>query len=310
MNADERRRRARLPLAPTILSIALASACSQATSEPPQAPVAARAQPSASCPATTGLDVDGDGLADEEETALAQRFAPIVILDPADRNRPASIPWLFERAARPTSGATSFRVPRSARGGSSRPEDWRVYVHVYPSASEPCGVHLQYWFFYPYNTGPLVFDHDSDWEHITVTLDGERAPKHVYLAQHRDDHPGVLRSWASMKKVGQHPVVLSARGTHATYADARRLPFFERAFSCDDLEHCAAPVWKTWLGGGIANVGERSRPLLDERALIYAGRWGKDGLLPGTAAPFGPLHHRGFCVDAFAECRSAIATSR
>lgn len=278
-----------------LLSVAVGSGCLGTTQPaPPSAPI-----PNGP-PALPEGDEDGDGILDAVEQALAERFAPIVILDPHDTNRPASIPWLLERVSLPSDGATTFRLPPSARGGSNDPADWTTYVHVYPRPSG--GLHLQYWFFYPYNTGRLVFDHDGDWEHLTVDVDEDERPIGAFLARHSDDRPGAFRPWSRLVRKGDHPVVLSARGSHATYADRADLAIFERAASCDDLDHCDAPMWRTWEGGGLVNVGERSRPLVLHEALTYRGRWGRSRLLPGTSAPFGPLSHRGFCVDAFASC--------
>lgn len=264
-------------------------------------------------PLPTG-DEDGDGLADEEEQALAERFAPIVLLDAEDANRPASIPWLLERVAfrhepgtrthgarvAPAPSPPPFELPDSARAGGGRAEDWTVYVHVYPRADG--GINVQYWFYYPYNDGPLFFDHDSDWEHVTVRLDRARVPLGAYLARHEDDHPGPFWDWARLRKEGEHPIVLSARGTHATYADRSDAPWFEHTSACERVDACAGPVWRTWEGGGLAHVGERARPLGPRDELTFPGRWGKTHVVPGTSAPFGPLHHRGFCSDGYASC--------
>ena len=68
------------------------------------------------------------------------------------------------------------------RAGSADPRDWVTYVHVYPRVDG--GVNIQYWFFYPYNRAPLFFDHEGDWEHITVELGTDGAPRAVDFAQH------------------------------------------------------------------------------------------------------------------------------
>src|SRR5690606_16987061 len=133
-------------------------------------------------------DADRDGIADALEDELALRYAPIVVLHREDRNRPASIPWLLARANvfEHRSSDTAFagiadlaltggsRIPEPVRSGSPDPEDWVVYTHVYPRADG--GTNVQYWFFYPFNDGPLLFDHDIDWEHLTVRLDASGAP--------------------------------------------------------------------------------------------------------------------------------------
>jgi len=93
---------------------------------PPLANMASRPRPR---PLEVG-DADRDGIADGEELALAARFAPIVVLDPADRYRPASLPWLLERLPAgevplkqrlPQLLARARRLPRARAAGEPRP---------------------------------------------------------------------------------------------------------------------------------------------------------------------------------------------
>lgn len=244
-------------------------------------------------------DADHDGLPDALEAALATRFAPIVILDAHEANRPASIGWLLARIGRTDPGTSGF--PAWLRPGSPDPRDWVTYVHVYPRTDG--FINVQYWFFYPYNDGPLFFDHDADWEHITVEVDPSGEPRGVAFAQHGNNHPGVFRAWPIARKVGEHPVVLSARGTHASYPDQSSLNWFEHVSACTAVAGCADPIWRTWDAGGLVNVGERGAQLEAggfRQALAYAGRWGGAGeFLRSRPAPRGPLHQRGFVIDGF-----------
>jgi len=267
-------------------------------------------------------DADGDGIPDALEDELAARFAPIVLLHRDDAHRPASIPWLlaranvFERRDQDTAVAAVAdfaitgkpRIPEPVRSGSSNPQDWVAYTHVYPRSDG--GTNIQYWFFYPFNDGPLLFDHDVDWEHLTVRLDASGAPTGVDFARHEDDHPGVFRPWHAVRREGDHPIALSARGTHATGGSRDDLAWFEQAADCPELERCDHPVWRTWLGGGLENIGERSAPLRHHEALLFERRWGNIGIVPGTSAPHGPLFHRGFCVDGFSSCLEADGAAR
>jgi hypothetical protein len=255
-------------------------------------------------------DEDRDGLPDTLEAALAARFAPAVILDPQEVNRPASIGWLLSRIGGVARlAADRGRFPTEVRAGSADPRDWVTYVHVYPRTDGH--INVQYWFFYTYNEGPLFFDHDSDWEHITVDVDPSGVPRGVLFAQHGNNNPGVYRPWSEVRKVGgqpgqsgqttgEHPVVLSARGTHASYADQASLAWFEHASGCASAERCADRLWRTWLGGGLVNIGERAAPLGAPEALAYAGRWGSPGrFLQSRSAPPGPSHQSGFSSGGF-----------
>ena len=257
-------------------------------------------------------DADRDGLPDALEDALAVRYAPVVVLAPGEHHRPASTRWLLARVAPP--GMSGSDVARAllagrlqlahaefsdeVRAGSADPHDWVTYVHVYPRVDG--GINVQYWFFYPYNRAPLFFDHEGDWEHVTVDLAPGGAPRAVYFSEHGNNSPGVYRAWADVRRLGDHPIVLSARGTHASYPDQSSVAWFDHASQCRDVEACADPVWRTWQAGGLANVGERGATFGEGDVLAYAGRWGGDGhFLRSRAAPESPPHQGGFQSAGF-----------
>ncbi|UQA58403.1 hypothetical protein [Polyangium aurulentum] len=253
-------------------------------------------------------DADGDGLLDTREAELARQYAPIVILDARDSARPASVPWVMARTNFVVS--TSPRGPRTrtrafdkvTRRGSDRPADWVTYTYVYPRVDG--GINIQYWFYYPYNDGPLFFDHESDWEHLTMRLDAKGAPLGAYLARHEDNNPGPYFAWSRLRREGNHPVVLSAKGSHATYADRGDLAWYESSGWCDNLKSCVNPVWRTWEGGGLEPFEEftPASPAMAQ-AFQFPGRWGSVGFWPGTSAPKGPMHQAGYCVAGFPNCR-------
>ncbi len=221
-------------------------------------------------------DADRDGVADALESAIAKRYAPVVILDPGERYRPASIDWLAGRLPgggptdRPRAlslmlaqlGHGGAQFTEAVRSGSGDPRDWVTYVHVYPRVDG--GLSVQYWFFYPYNHAPLpFFNHEGDWEHVTVELQANGDPRGVSFAQHRNNDPGEYRSWAAVRRVGEHPIVLSARGTHASYPDQRSVAWFDRASSCVGVRRLRRYR--------LAHVGGR-RPSERGRAWGHAGR--------------------------------------
>jgi len=244
-------------------------------------------------------DQDRDGLPDALEATLADRFAPFVILHPQDQTRPASIPWLLSHFGSPR--AAQNGLPVGLRPGSSDPRDWVTYVHVYPRTDGD--INVQYWFFYAYNQTPAFFDHDADWEHVTVEVDPAGRPRAVMYAQHNDNAPGVFRAWSSVRNTGYHPIVLSARGTHASYPDQRSIGWLEEVSACARVDGCGDRIWRTWEGGGLANLGEPGALLgvpAVRGAFAFAGRWGSPGhFLRSRPAPVGPSHQLGFMIDGF-----------
>ena len=171
-------------------------------------------------------------------------------------------------------------------------------MHVYPRTDG--GINLQYWFFYTYNEGPLFFDHDSDWEHVTVEVDRSGQPHGVFFAQHGNNNPGVYRAWTDVRKIGEHPVVLSARGTHASYADQESLAWFEHASDCTAVDPCRDPIWRTWEGAAWSTSASAA-PCSRRRTRSPTPGAGAAParFLRSRSAPPGPLHQSGFSTDGF-----------
>jgi lysophospholipase L1-like esterase len=139
-------------------------------------------------------------------------------------------------------GRLTFNPKRLARTQDST----TMYVHVVRTAKPP-RTYLDYWWYFPYNPArsgegamcgagldlgdKTCFDHDSDWEGVTVELDSQRLqgpPLAVLYAQHnharRYTWPALRELWrnraaAKLAQVGdpQRPLVFPARGTHASY---------------------------------------------------------------------------------------------
>jgi hypothetical protein len=250
----------------------------------------------------TAMDADGDGLEDAEESRLLQRHAPIALLADDEPALPSSVAWVRRRA-----GLGGERVrfmgiaasPRTfgdeVRRGSARCEDWTVYGHAY--RREGGGVVLQYWFYYPFNDAYGWFDHDSDWEHVSVELDPSGEPVWFAAAAHHDNAPGPRTRWDAMRVESGHPVFYVAAGTHASYALREQVPAWERI-----AEAGRERRWEVGRDGArLVGVGERGRPAPDaEGAFVvgYEGFWGAALPAIGSAAPFGPPFQRSFCVGA------------
>ncbi len=86
---------------------------------------------------------------------------------------------------------------------------------------------LQYWLFYAYNDWRSSFhgvnDHEADWEMVSVFLaaddQGELQPVWLGYSAHNFVGDDIRRSWndPEIEKVGEHPVVYVAAGSHASY---------------------------------------------------------------------------------------------
>lgn len=309
----------RRPLAALALLAALAAHAGGARSAPRSPPDAAAAL----APLAPELDADRDGVEDALEDALLARFAPVVILHPRERALPSSAEWLLARSQlrKPSDQPrvleasmlgvfTALVVPEldvpaahlkpagRARRGSDDPRDWTAYGHVFRGADG--GLLVQYWFLYPFNDGYWAFDHEGDWEHVTVRVGADGRPAGVWYARHGDAMPGVWVAWGAIAREGERPVVLAARGTHASYARPDEPPPWDQV--CAEVEPARAEaagcaVWRTGdAPRGVPNLGERGAPR--EPFLAWPGRWGTTGGFGRTAAssaPEGPAFQPGWC---------------
>lgn len=185
-------------------------------------------------------------------------------------------------------------------------DEWRVYGHVGPSSYVRPEDHLaaaydiQIWFFYAYNVGAMGFNHQADWEHITISVSSDLAFVSAYYAEHhggrRLDRAAQL-TWVD----ATHPVVYSARGTHASYpsAGAYRTPaLIDRCYD-------GGPRWATWKN--YINLGEHGHILGGQDWARYDGRWGRPGWFEITSGPVGPMYSRRWASAGSEYPRPAIA---
>lgn len=200
------------------------------------------------------------------------------------------------------------QVFNSSHNGSSNPNDWIVYGHVYPNNKG--GINVQYWFFYAYNDGPLTQNHEGDWECLIVELKEDMSVDDLYYYQHGESGPPLAPGDVTWYD-GTHPIVMSALGSHASYQsysacqDHQYSPISERGcYWCYPVEYCEG-AWFTWTdgkptgspgfqGGGIRNVGEKvdnaARYLNGQKFIHYSGRWGEIGSADWTSGPRGPAY--------------------
>jgi hypothetical protein len=264
-------------------------------------------------------DRDGDGIRDALEDELLARFSPTALINDDEKSWPASVSWVRARSELSIDGPRTMgvvvprhRFNKATRAGSRDEKDWTVYGHVYPR--EGGGVVLQYWLYFAYNDTLLpLFDHESDWEHVTVELNEQLEPEYLVLARHGNNAPGARYPWSKVPtEDGTHPIYLVAKGSHAAYLAKSEAPPWERVEDCPrgkdgtvQLDGCPVHVWRS--GGDrpspLVNVGERNAPRReadpDGFFMRYQGLWGDAAVTRfASAAPPGPPYQAGFCVNA------------
>lgn len=181
--------------------------------------------------------------------------------------------------------------------GSSDPSDWKVYVHSYPTMQ---GVDIEYWYFFAYNDNIGTFNHEGDWEHITVRLDSNLAVfKVLYYAHGDPDEKNANEVEWLDGKIGEHPLIWIADGSHASYyRDGSECNSNWQEGSDKSCQTKDEYRWFTWSGGrsdlagyqgfGIVQVGETMYPLNGQTWIKYSGRWGEVGETGDTSGPPGP----------------------
>jgi len=178
---------------------------------------------------------------------------------------------------------------------------WKVYTHVY--YNNIGGISIQYWFFYAYNDFIAGFNHESDWEHITVQLNGSQQAVSLVYAAHFSP-----KTWAAgdISWYGTHPQVWVADGSHASYHSESEC---DNTYPEGSAESCWTNLgqrWFTWSGGkgsdqglqggGLVNMGEMpgtggKRPMPGQEWIRFSGHWGEEGTSDLTSGQPGPGQH-------------------
>lgn len=173
----------------------------------------------------------------------------------------------------PDSGSSwnVFLQPVGAPAGDRTPDgDVPVFYHYRRNG----GRHeIQYWWFLGYNDAPASFNHQGDWEHVTVHIE-QREIVGVHFASHES---GTWVPRQSLRFAGGRPVVYMARGTHASYP--RPGSFY---FGIDETAD----------GGHQWDVAQSLLSLGAQPWKDFAGAWGEVGTIATTTGPLGPWHKR------------------
>jgi hypothetical protein len=140
------------------------------------------------------------------------------------------------------------------------------------------GRFITFWFFYAYNAGPIpggADNHEGDWERITVKLNANNRATHVAYFQHNG--PPEEKKWKDVSKSGTHPIVFSAKGSHASYFTAGKHGLGPGGIVKDTTGK--GEQWRTW---------QHMQNARAQDWYGFGGAWGEVGNYKDTTGPQGP----------------------
>src|SRR6185436_4261390 len=155
--------------------------------------------------------------------------------------------------------------------------------------------YITYWFFFAFNDGPASHpdafdDHEGDWERICIRLDSNNRATEVAFYQH-DGHKKM--KWQDVEKSGTHPVVYSAKGSHATYDSEgpKDIHFKGRKVP---VVHDTANKGSMWIAQSNPAQGQPGLVNVRDQAWYgYGGAWGTVGAKGENTGPQGPSKWKG-----------------
>jgi hypothetical protein len=278
------------------------------------------------------IQLGADAPSSDADLALAYKHRPLLFFDAGERH-PESLDVdalfaigrvhlcddggacsLLTRASDLRNGRTHLRVdmttaPAATLPGPEPPSV--IYVHV-THADTPGLVHLDYWWYLPYNDNPVAehsfcgpglqiagltcHQHVSDWEGITVVVDTKRevpVPTKVRYGQHDKvveyDWPALRSLWRTpnyarfaegVDDAKQRPIVLVARGSHASYPRLCGGGCQQPATGLPEGPHNGARAWSMNTDGACALVCVRVTPVRARGTAAalwnaFEGPWGE-----------------------------------
>jgi hypothetical protein len=180
-----------------------------------------------------------------------------------------------------------FKLPEDVRSAAieayqASQGDRRNYTYYYRSVKQAGYLDLQYWFYYAYNDWAGGYggfnDHEGDWEGFHVFFKLDRAqrpvepPAYVCYLGH---HSRITKAWThpDVEKVGTHPVVYVAAGSHASYPQAQQYPLMALYnlidYATGEALTLSHDEWRS-------RINLETAPWLS----IYLGSWGTRYWLP------------------------------
>jgi hypothetical protein len=162
-----------------------------------------------------------------------------------------------------------------------------VYAHVTDTGAYKV---IQYWLFYVYNNG-LLNDHQGDIEVVEIFLDNSVTPPTPQKALYSQHFAGENTGWGDVEKVGNHPVVYVAQGSHANYFRSYQGKI---GLENDIVGSDGITIMPDDLA--LVMLGERNNHVPGQSWLDFEGRWGYWGtdeeVAFGMAGPLGPVFNQ------------------
>lgn len=189
-------------------------------------------------------------------------------------------------------GCDSCTDPAFLDGKNPAEASVPVYTFIVPKpVVGPNVTDVVYFFWSPYNNGKRICigayidglgciggystfgNHVGDWEHMTIRF-VNGLPNKVYMSQHGWGEEFVW-GHSEVQMMGNHPVVYSALGSHATYPAAARYSYRDLPNGDALVDYTAATIaWDTWNSLVIIPWQPAGTFTGDLEWLNFSGAWG------------------------------------
>jgi len=172
---------------------------------------------------------------------------------------------------------------KETRKGDSTSRNWKIYFKAY--RNDINGITIRYIIFFPYNDGPIGFNHESDFESVNVKLNSNYTLVEVGYKAHTNKEVWVNSADVSLYDE-THPYAWFSKGSHGSYQSEEECN--KGGYTFDDCTTNEEFRIFTWISSkvektkglktaGLSNIGAKNFPLNGNIWTAYSGRWGEVG---------------------------------
>jgi hypothetical protein len=187
-------------------------------------------------------------------------------------------------------------LDRASQAGTRDTQYWVTYYHAFKNLLG--GTTIQYWFFYPFNTGTTVLgltlgSHGGDWEMAEVVLDVNNQPVTVRATGHTQLQD---LGWSALKKNGNHVTLFTEKGGHEIHGDPQEHPpyIIRMTWAHSKVLLPRSPPQNP---GPLIDLGTKLHPLVP--FLQYSGLWGSLGATSISSGYWGPVFNETGMTSTF-----------